>query len=87
MQPKTDKSGKSEGRSGGLSLLLIAIFSGLVVKVVGDPLVEVISPPIKHAAKDAGDFLEDQRWGRQWSRQWRQWGDQWQEQWSDQWED
>ena len=79
MQPKTDKPHKS----GGLGLLLIAIVSGLVVKLVGDPLVEVISPQIKHAARDAGELLEDQRWGRQWEKQWeRKW-----ERWSDQWQD
>ena len=75
MQPKIDKPHKS----GGLGLLLIAIVSGLVVKLVGDPLVEVISSQIKHAARDAGEFLEDQRWGRQWEKRWEHWSEQWQD--------
>jgi hypothetical protein len=97
MQPKIDKPktdqrnqsghgqaghGQSGGRSSGLGLLLIAIVSGLVVKVVGDPLVEVISPPIEYAAKDIREFIEDQRWDKAWNRQWKQWRRQledWQE--------
>lgn len=77
MQPETNKSGRSGGKFSGLGLLLIAIVSGLVVKVVGDPLVEVISPSIKQAARDAGEFLDEQRWDRQWNRQWRRWSEQW----------
>jgi len=79
MQPKTDKPHKS----GGLGLLLIAIVSGLVVKLVGDPLVEVISPPIKHAAREAGDFLDDRQWGRQWGKKWDKHWEHWREQWQD----
>jgi hypothetical protein len=61
MQPKTDK------QFGWFGLLTIAIVSGLIVKIVGDPLVEVITPKLERTAKKTerllDHFLDDQDWG------------------------
>jgi hypothetical protein len=64
MQPKTDKSKPF----GWLNLLMIAIVSGLVVRVLGDPLVNVISPKLEDAFEDADDFLDDLRWQKKINR-------------------
>lgn len=63
-QPKTDKSKPF----GWLSLLMIAILSGLVVRVLGDPLVNVVSPKLEDAFEDADDFLDDLRWQKKINR-------------------
>jgi hypothetical protein len=61
MQPKTNK------QFGWFGLLTIAVISGLIVKVVGDPLVELFSPKIEDAAEEVEDWLDDwfddQDWG------------------------
>lgn len=54
---------KPSKRFGWFGLLTIAVISGLIVRVVGDPLVQIISPKIEDAAEDAADFLEDQDLG------------------------
>lgn len=61
MEPKTSK------QPGWLGLLMIAVLSGLVVKVVGDPIVQVLNPKVEDAAEEAEDFL-DRDWGRQLNR-------------------
>lgn len=64
---KTTRPEKTGGPAGWLGLLLIAIVSGLVVKVIGDPLVEVFGPKVEHAVEEAGDFVDqqlDQNWGK-----------------------
>jgi hypothetical protein len=58
MQPETNR------RISWFGLLMIAIVSGLVIKIVGDPLVKIISPRIEDVAEDAEDFVDDQNWGR-----------------------
>lgn len=57
MQPKTSR------QFGWFGLLMIAIVSGLVVKILGDPIVEVIHPKLEDVAEDAEEFLDDQEWG------------------------
>ncbi len=60
--PETDKP------LGWFGLLLIAVISGLVVKIVGDPLVQVISPKVEEAAEAAEEFWQDQSWDQQLDR-------------------
>jgi hypothetical protein len=48
-----------ENRIGIFSALLIAIASGLVVKVVGDPIVEVTAPKIDNFFDDIEDWVDD----------------------------
>lgn len=43
-----------------LGVLLVATISGLIVKIVGDPLVELTTPEIKDFLDDLGDRTEDQ---------------------------
>lgn len=59
MPPKTTK------QFGWFGLLMIAIISGLIVKIVGDPMVQVITPKLEDMAEEAEDFLDDQEWGEQ----------------------
>jgi hypothetical protein len=69
MQPETNR------RISWFGLLMIAIVSGLVIKIVGDPLVKIISPRIEDVAEDAEDFVDDQNWGRKlekWLKQLRE---------------
>lgn len=58
MQPETNR------QISWFGLLMIAIVSGLVIKIVGDPLVKIISPRIEDVTEDAEDFVDDQNWGR-----------------------
>lgn len=44
---------------------MIATMSGLIIKVVGDPLVQIFTPKLEDAADDAEDWLDDQDWGEQ----------------------
>ncbi|NJN60045.1 MAG: hypothetical protein HC879_22475 [Leptolyngbyaceae cyanobacterium SL_5_9] len=44
---------------GWLGILLITIVSGLVVRVLGDPIVEVTSPTLENFFEDVEDFFED----------------------------
>jgi hypothetical protein len=60
---------------GWLGLLMAATLSGLIIKVVGDPLVEVTNPPMKDAIEDTQDFLGSRQLRRQVQRQWRRWFD------------
>jgi hypothetical protein len=66
-EQKTNRTEKTGKPFGWLGLLLIAIVSGLVVKVIGDPLVEVFGPKVENTVKEAGDFVDrqlDQNWGK-----------------------
>jgi hypothetical protein len=54
MQPHTGK------QIGWLGVLLVAIASGLIIKVVGDPIVEITSPKIEKFLRKTQDSLEDQ---------------------------
>lgn len=67
MEPNTGK------QLGWFGLLMIAVVSGLVVKVVGDPLVQVISPMVEDAAEEITDSLQDQPWGKQLNRWLEDW--------------
>ncbi|MBD2461239.1 hypothetical protein H6G89_09295 [Oscillatoria sp. FACHB-1407] len=42
-----------------VGVLLIAIISGLVIKIVGDPIVEITTPAIADFFDDMGDRFED----------------------------
>jgi biopolymer transport protein ExbB/TolQ len=42
-----------------LGVLLIATVSGLIVKVVGDPITAVTTPKIEDFLEDIEDFFED----------------------------
>jgi hypothetical protein len=42
---------------GWLSLLLVATISGLIIKVVGDPLAEVTTPTMKDAIEETQDAV------------------------------
>jgi hypothetical protein len=53
MEPKTEK------RFGWFGVLLIAVFSGLVVRILGDPLAEVTTPKLKRFLRHTQDFVED----------------------------
>lgn len=70
MQHKTDnKTGRPFGWFG---LLMIAVISGLVVKIVGDPIVDVLTPKIEEMAEEAEDIWDDQDWAerlREWLEQ------------------
>ncbi|MDX2211831.1 MAG: hypothetical protein SFY66_00955 [Oculatellaceae cyanobacterium bins.114] len=46
-------------QSSWVGVLLIAILSGLIIKVVGDPIVEVTSPAVEDFLDDMGDRFED----------------------------
>jgi hypothetical protein len=71
MQP-TDKHGKPFGWFG---LLMIAIISGLIIKVIGDPLVKVMSPKIETVLEEVQDVGHDQAW-RRLNKTFRKWRDQ-----------
>ncbi len=75
---KTDRPEKTGKPFGWLSLLLIAIVSGLVVKIIGDPLVQVFGPKIENAVEEAGDFLDNQL-DQNWSKKLHRWMKDWQE--------
>jgi hypothetical protein len=60
---------------GWFSLLMAATISGLIIKVVGDPLVEVTNPQMKDTIEDTQDFLGSRQLRRQVQRQWRRWFD------------
>lgn len=57
MQPKTGK------HIGWFGLLMIATLSGLIIKVVGDPLIEVLDPKLEDAADEVEDWFKDREWG------------------------
>jgi hypothetical protein len=57
MQPKTSK------QFGWFGLLMIATLSGLIIKIVGDPLVQIFTPKLEDAADDVEDWLDDQNLG------------------------
>jgi hypothetical protein len=61
MEPKTSK------QPSWLGLLMIAVLSGLIVKVVGDPIVQILNPKVEDVAAEAEDFF-DRDWGRQFNR-------------------
>ncbi|NJO77810.1 MAG: hypothetical protein HC827_04300 [Cyanobacteria bacterium RM1_2_2] len=42
---------------------MIATVSGLIIKVVGDPLVQILSPKLEDSMEDIEDWFEDQEWG------------------------
>ena len=42
-----------------LGVLLVATISGLIVRIVGDPLVELTTPEIKDFLDNLGDRTED----------------------------
>ncbi|MFM7423912.1 MAG: hypothetical protein ACKO7W_02720 [Elainella sp.] len=75
---KTTRLEKTGKPSGWLGLLLIAIVSGLVVRVVGDPLVEVFGPKLENAVEEAGDFIDEQL-DQNWGKKLRHWFEQQQE--------
>lgn len=56
MQPRTSK------QFGWFGLLMIAIISGLVVKILGDPIVQILNPKIEDAAEEIEEFLDDHDW-------------------------
>lgn len=60
MQPKTSNP------FGWFGLLIIATVSGLIIKVVGDPLVQIFSPKLEDAADHVEDWLDDQEWEETW---------------------
>jgi hypothetical protein len=53
-----DNSGMNKSLS-WLGVLLIAVISGLIVRVLGDPIVEVTSPTIEEFFEDVEEFFED----------------------------
>jgi hypothetical protein len=53
-----DNSGMSKPLS-WLGVLLIAVVSGLIVRVLGDPIVEVTSPSLEEFFEDVEEFFED----------------------------
>jgi len=61
--PKTQDESSSVMNKpfGWLGILLIAIISGLVVRVLGDPIVEVTSPKLEGFFEDIEEFFEDPR--------------------------
>ncbi|WNZ22223.1 hypothetical protein HJG54_04655 [Leptolyngbya sp. NK1-12] len=69
MQPKTNK------QFGWFGLLMIAVISGLIVRVVGDPLVEMFSPKIADLTEGAGEWLEDWFEDREWREKLQDWLD------------
>jgi hypothetical protein len=44
---------------GWLGVLLIATISGLIVRVLGDPIVEITSPTLEDFFEDVEEFFED----------------------------
>ncbi|MGJ3250340.1 MAG: hypothetical protein ACFE0J_04275 [Elainellaceae cyanobacterium] len=46
-------------RLGWFSVLIITTVSGLIVRVVGDPLVEMTSPKVEEIFEDIEDWLDD----------------------------
>lgn len=54
---------KTTNPFGWFGLLMIATVSGLIIKVVGDPLVQVFAPRLEDAADEIEDWLDDQDWG------------------------
>lgn len=63
MRPETNRP-ETNRQITWFGLLMIAIVSGLVIKIVGDPLVKIVSPKIEDVAEDAEDFVDDQNWDR-----------------------
>ncbi|MBD2067259.1 hypothetical protein H6F93_06915 [Leptolyngbya sp. FACHB-671] len=53
-----DNSGMNRPLS-WLGVLLIAVVSGLIVRVLGDPIVEVTSPNLEEFFEDVEEFFED----------------------------
>jgi hypothetical protein len=51
---------EKEKRIGWFGFLMITIISGLVLRVLGDPLVEVTSPQVKDAMEQTQDALQDE---------------------------
>lgn len=78
---------KTTRQLGWFGLLMIAVISGLVVKIVGDPLVQVISPKLEDAADSAEDFVDDHWTDRDWSKQLDRWLEDWRDRRSDRSED
>jgi hypothetical protein len=60
MQPKTSN------QFGWFGLLMIATVSGLIIKVVGDPLVQILSPKLEDRIEDIENWLADQEWEERW---------------------
>lgn len=54
-----DKSGMDGGRISLIGALLVATVSGLVIKVIGDPLVEFMGPKLENFFEDIEDFWDD----------------------------
>ncbi len=54
---------------------MIAIISGLIIKVIGDPLVKVMSPKIETVLEEVQDVGHDQAW-RRLNKTFRKWRDQ-----------
>ncbi|HEY9621542.1 MAG TPA: hypothetical protein V6C78_14365 [Crinalium sp.] len=42
-----------------LGVLMIATISGLVVKIVGDPITAVTTPKLENVLEDMEDFVDD----------------------------
>lgn len=60
MPKAQDKDSLGMNKSlGWVGVLLIAVISGLIVRVLGDPIVEVTSPTIEEFFEDVEDFFED----------------------------
>lgn len=74
---------KTTGQLGWFGLLMIAVISGLVVKIVGDPLVQVISPKLEDAAESTEDFVDDHWPDQNWGKQLDRWLEDWQDRRSD----
>lgn len=45
---------------------MIATVSGLIIKVVGDPLVQILSPKLEDRIEDIENWLADQEWEERW---------------------
>lgn len=55
-----------------VGVLLIATISGLLVRILGDPLVELTSPKIENFFESAEEFWDDpQDWIEEWREDWR----------------
>ncbi|MBF2002787.1 MAG: hypothetical protein IGS38_18940 [Synechococcales cyanobacterium M58_A2018_015] len=62
MEPKTGKP------LGWFGVLMIATVSGLLVKVLGEPIVQITSPLLEQWIEDAQEWLDDQDLPRQLER-------------------
>jgi hypothetical protein len=59
---------------GWFGLLVAATISGLLIKVIGDPLVEVTNPTMKDAIEETQDVMNVRHWKKQF-RKWLHQGD------------